>query len=99
MAAPAKKKKKTSRSKSALKRQRQIARRRLRNLAWKARLRQALRNFRKETDPHKLPELLREVHSLLDKMARRNIIHRNKAARYKSRLTLQVRQRLAGISS
>ncbi|MCX7606677.1 MAG: 30S ribosomal protein S20 [Bacteroidia bacterium] len=94
MAAPAKKKKKTARSKSALKKQRQIARRRARNLEWKAKLRHALRELRRETDTAKLPELLRTVHSVLDRMARRNILHRNKAARYKSRLAHQVAQRL-----
>ena len=98
MATPTKKKK-TARSKSALKRQRQIERRRARNLEWKARLRQALRAFRKETDPTKLPELMRQAHSILDKMARRNIIHKNKAARYKSRLARIVAQKVAGTPS
>lgn len=95
MAAPAKKKKKTARSKSALKRQRQIARRRARNLEWKAKLRQALRQLRKETDLTKLPELLRATHSVIDRVARRRIIHPNKAARYKSRLAHYVAQRLS----
>lgn len=99
MAAPAKKKKKTARSHSALKRQRQIARRRERNLLWKAKLRQALRALRKENDPARLPQLLREVHSVIDRVARRNILHRNKAARYKSRLAQLVAQRLAQSSA
>jgi small subunit ribosomal protein S20 len=98
MAAPTKKKK-TARSKSALKRQRQIARRRERNLLWKSKLRQALRALRKESDTSKLPQLLREVHSVIDRVARRNLIHKNKAARYKSRLARQVAQRLAGASA
>jgi len=93
MAAPQKKKKKTARSKSALKRQRQIARRRERNWAWKARYRIALRALRKESDTTKLPELLRQVHALLDKMGRRRILHPNKAARLKSKFAHWVLRR------
>ncbi|MCX8112165.1 MAG: 30S ribosomal protein S20 [Bacteroidia bacterium] len=94
MAAPAKKKK-TARSKTALKRQRKALRRQARNLLWKAQYRQALRALRKETDPVRLPELLRKVHSILDKMAQRHIIHRNKAGRLKSRLAQYVARRVA----
>ncbi|MCS7153864.1 MAG: 30S ribosomal protein S20 [Bacteroidia bacterium] len=97
MAAPAKKKK-TARSKTALKRHRKSLRRRARNLLWKAKYRQALRALKKETDTTRLPELLRQVHSVLDRMARRNIFHRNKAARLKSKLARYVAQRLAGNS-
>ncbi|MCS7297016.1 MAG: 30S ribosomal protein S20 [Bacteroidia bacterium] len=96
MAAPTTKKKKTARSRSALRRQRKILRRRARNLEWKAKYRVALRALKKESDPTRLPELLRAVHSLLDRLAQRNIFHRNKAARLKSRLARQVAQRLAG---
>ncbi len=99
MAAPQKKKKKTARSKTALKRQRQNARRRARNLAWKARYRMALRALRKESDATKLPERLREVHSLLDKIAQRRIFHPNKSARLKSRLVHWVAQRLRSAES
>ncbi len=95
MAAPQKKKKKSARSKTALKRQRQNERRRARNLAWKARYKTALRALRKESDLTKLPERLREVHSLLDKVARRRIFHPNKSARLKSRLAHWVAQRLS----
>ncbi len=86
MAAPTKKKKKTARSKSALKRQRKIARQRARNLEWRARYKAALRSLRKETDQAKLPELLRQIHAILDKMGRRRIFHPNKVARLKSKL-------------
>lgn len=85
MAAPTKKKK-TARSKSALKRQRKIARRHARNLEWRARYKAALRSLRKETDKTKLPALLRQIHSILDKMGRRRIFHPNKVARLKSKL-------------
>jgi small subunit ribosomal protein S20 len=94
MAAPQKKKKKSARSRTALRRQRKDARRRLRNLAWKARYKTALRALRKETDLTKLPERLREVHSLLDKIGRRRILHPNKSARLKSKLAHWVAQRL-----
>ncbi len=94
MAAPQKKKKKSARSRTALRRQRKDARRRLRNLAWKVRYKTALRALRKETDLTKLPERLREVHSLLDKIGRRRILHSNKSARLKSKLVHWVAQRL-----
>ncbi|MCS6895297.1 MAG: 30S ribosomal protein S20 [Bacteroidia bacterium] len=95
MAAPAKKKK-TARSKTALKRHRKALRRRQRNLLWKAQYRQALRALRNENELSKLPELLRKVHSVLDRMGRRNIFHRNKVGRLKSRLAQYVAKRLAG---
>ncbi|MEN3040581.1 MAG: 30S ribosomal protein S20 [Bacteroidia bacterium] len=94
MAAPAKKKK-TARSKTALKRHRKALRRRQRNLLWKAQYKQALRALRNEKDLSKLPELLRKVHSVLDKIGRRNIFHRNKVARLKSRLARLVAKRFA----
>ncbi len=94
MAAPQKKKKKSARSRTALRRQRKDARRRLRNLAWKVRYKTALRALRKETDLAKLPERLREVHSILDKIGRRRILHPNKSARLKSKLAHWVAQRL-----
>jgi small subunit ribosomal protein S20 len=99
MAAPQKKKKKSARSRTALRRQRKDARRRLRNLAWKARYKTALRALRKETDLTKLPERLREVHSLLDKIGRRRIFHPNKSARLKSKLTHWVAQRLKQVQA
>jgi small subunit ribosomal protein S20 len=99
MAAPQKKKKKSARSRTALRRQRKDARRRLRNLAWKARYKTALRALRKETDLTKLPERLREVHSLLDKISRRRILHPNKSARLKSKLAHWVAQRLKQVQA
>jgi small subunit ribosomal protein S20 len=99
MAAPQKKKKKSARSRTALRRQRKDARRRLRNLAWKARYKTALRALRKETDLTKLPERLREVHSLLDKIGRRRILHPNKSARLKSKLAHWVAQRLKQVQA
>jgi|YNPMSStandDraft_1061717.scaffolds.fasta_scaffold54571_1 small subunit ribosomal protein S20 len=99
MAAPQKKKKKSARSRTALRRQRKDARRRLRNLAWKARYKTALRALRKETDLTKLPERLREVHSLLDKIGRRRIFHPNKSARLKSKLAHWVAQRLKQVQA
>lgn len=99
MAAPAKKKKKSTRSRTALRRQRKSLRRRARNLLWKAQYKQALRALRKEQDLSRLPELLRKVHSVLDRMGRRNIFHRNKVGRLKSRLAQEVAQRLAKASA
>ncbi|MDW8236395.1 MAG: 30S ribosomal protein S20 [Bacteroidia bacterium] len=95
MAAPAKKKKKSTRSRTALRRQRKSLRRRERNLLWKSRYKEALRALRKEQDSSKLPELLRKVVSILDKIGRRRIFHPNKVARLKSRLTLLTNARTA----
>ncbi|NIK73247.1 ribosomal protein S20 [Thermonema lapsum] len=38
------------------------------------------------TDKTEAQELLKKVSSMLDKLAKRNIIHKNKAARHKSQL-------------
>ncbi|WP_374443810.1 30S ribosomal protein S20 [Epilithonimonas sp.] len=76
--------------KSALKRIRQNEVRRLRNRYYHKTARTALKVLRNEADKTAAAEQLPKVISLLDKLAKRNIIHKNKAANLKSKLTKHV---------
>ena len=78
------------RNKSALKANRQNIKRREHNRALRSRLRTGLKTIRKSLDTKNVEgakTALRDMQSLVDKMATKGIIHRNTAARYKSRLT------------
>jgi small subunit ribosomal protein S20 len=77
------------RTKSAKKALRVSLRRRERNLAVKERFRKEIKKFKKTItsgDKKKAQELFKNICSLLDKAAKRNIIHKNTASRKKSRL-------------
>lgn len=76
--------------KSALKRIRNSETKRLRNKYYYKTARNAVRNLRSLTDKKQAEELLPSVSSMLDKLAKRNIIHKNKAANLKSKLTKHV---------
>lgn len=52
--------------------------------------RNAVRKLRSLTDKKEASELLPSVVSMLDRLAKRNIIHKNKAANLKSGLTVSV---------
>jgi small subunit ribosomal protein S20 len=52
--------------------------------------RNAIRNLRKITDQKEATEKLPATLSMVDKLAKRGIIHKNKAANLKSKLTKQV---------
>jgi small subunit ribosomal protein S20 len=83
---------------SALKAHRQNVRRREHNRQLRTRLRSALRDIRAAVDggdPAKVKDALRDTISLVDKMASKKLIHRNTAARYKSRLAGRVARRSA----
>ena len=82
-------------NKSAEKRMRTNAIRADRNRAFRSRLRSALKKVRTASDSTAGATALREASSLLDRAARKRIIHPNKAARAKSRLTAFI-GRLAG---
>lgn len=69
--------------KSAEKRIRTSAKRRERNRAVKSKLRKAVRAERKSTSKDSLVATV----SLVDRAVTKGVIHRNAAARYKSRLT------------
>jgi small subunit ribosomal protein S20 len=83
---------------SAVKAHRQSLIRREANRQYRSRLRGALRAIRSAIDsgdPAKVKDALRETISLVDKMAGKKVIHRNAAARYKSRLSRRVSKRTA----
>ena len=73
--------------KSALKRIRANATKRLRNRYQAKSTRTAIKNIRNSKDRKEADELLTKVYSMLDKLAKKNIIHKNKAANQKSKLT------------
>ena len=81
------------RNKSALKAHRQNVKRREANRTLRSKLRTGLKRLRATaggTDKAAAQEALGETQSLVDKMAAKGIIHRNTAARYKSRLSARV---------
>lgn len=72
--------------KSAAKRIKQDAKRRERNRYHRSRLRSMIRTLRETSDEGVAAEQLPRVKSYLDRLAARGIIHKNKAANYKSQL-------------
>ncbi len=80
-------------SKSGIKRARQSQERRMRNRVAKSRLRTATRRFREAVasqDNGTAEAELKQVVSLLDRYAVKGIVHRNTAARKKSRMSAQL---------
>lgn len=78
--------------KSAQKRIRQIETRRLHNRYYARTTRNAVRDLRKLTNKAEAEEMLPKVSAMLDKLAKKNIIHGNKAANLKSSLAKHVNQ-------
>jgi small subunit ribosomal protein S20 len=76
--------------KSAEKRMRTSAIRAERNRMFRSRMRTALKKVRNAGDAETAASAFREASSLLDRAARKRIIHPNKAARAKSRLTARI---------
>ena len=76
--------------KSALKRIRSNNAKRLRNKYQHKTTRTFIKRLRNTTDKAEAQELLKTVASMLDKLAKKNIIHKNKAANNKSKLTKMV---------
>jgi small subunit ribosomal protein S20 len=79
---------------SALKRARQTAKRSATNRANTSRLRGALRELREtiaKGDKSAAEKTYRETVSALDKAIQKGVLHKNTAARYKSRLSTRVR--------
>ena len=76
--------------KSALKRIRQTATRTLRNKYQHKTTRNAVKALRDSSDKKEATVMLPKVSGMLDKLAKRNIIHNNKAANLKSKLTKHV---------
>ena len=76
--------------KSALKRIRSNEAKRLRNKYQHKTTRNAVRDLRASSNKKEAEGMLLKVVSMLDKLAKNNIIHKNKAANLKSKLTKQV---------
>lgn len=75
---------------SALKRIRQNEKRRLQNRYYKKTARTAVKNLRDLKDKTEAQSFLPKVISMIDKLAKRGTIHRNKAANLKSGLMKHV---------
>lgn len=76
--------------KSALKRIRSDEAKRLRNRYYHKTTRNAIRNLRDTDDKKEAAEQLPKVIAMVDKLAKRHIIHKNKAGNLKSSLALRV---------
>ncbi|MCT4623420.1 MAG: 30S ribosomal protein S20 [Schleiferiaceae bacterium] len=76
--------------KSALKRIRQTEKRRVHNKYYHQTARNAVRRLRGMSEAKEATAMLPKVISMLDKLVKRNIIHKNKAANLKSSLTRHV---------
>ena len=75
---------------SAIKRIRQNEKRRVHNKYYARTMRNALRDFRALTDKKQAEERFPKLASLIDKLVKKNIIHKNKAANLKSKMAKQV---------
>ncbi len=73
--------------KSALKRIRSNRVRRMRNRYYAKTMRNAIKSFRHLEDKEEAAKQLPKIVSLIDKNAKRSVIHKNKAANLKSKLT------------
>ena len=76
--------------KSSKKRIRSSERRRVENRYYAKTMRNALRDFRGLDDKAVATERLPKMVSIIDKLAKRSVIHKNKAANLKSKLNKKV---------
>ena len=86
-------------TKSAKKRIRQAKKRTLINDRYREGIKKLKKQIRKAIEKKepvkKIKELLKEFYSIVDKAAKRHVIHKNKAARLKSRITKSVEKTLS----
>lgn len=75
---------------SSLKRIRQDAKIRLRNRYYKKSTRSAIAKLREMTDKKEASAFLPKVVSMIDRLAKKNTWHKNKASNLKSKLTKHV---------
>ena len=75
---------------SSKKRIRQDAKKRLHNRYYKKSARTAIAKLREMTDPKEAASFLPKVISMIDRLAKKNTWHKNKAANLKSKLTRHV---------
>ena len=76
--------------KSSIKRIRQEEKRRLHNRYYAKTMRNAVRKLRATTDKAAAVEMYPKVQKMLDKLAKVNIIHKNKASNLKSKLAAHI---------
>ncbi|HDR51649.1 MAG TPA: 30S ribosomal protein S20 [Mariniphaga anaerophila] len=76
--------------KSALKRIRQNEKRRVHNRYYAKTTRNAIKELRNEMEKEEAEKSYPKVVSMIDKLAKKNIIHKNKAANLKSKLAVKV---------
>ena len=76
--------------KSSIKRIRQTKTKTLHNKYYAKTMRNAVRKLRAMTDKEEAVKLYPSVQKMLDKLAKTNIIHKNKAANLKSSLALHI---------
>ena len=76
--------------KSSIKRIRQADVKRLRNRYVAKTTRNSVKKLRAITDKEEAKKLYPSIASMLDKLAKKNVIHKNKAANLKSKLAHQV---------
>jgi small subunit ribosomal protein S20 len=81
--------------KSAVKRTRQIEKRRKRNVPKRTHMKTALKKIRETEDAATAQKELKNTVSTLDKMAVKGLIHKNKAANLKSKLMRMVNRKSA----
>jgi small subunit ribosomal protein S20 len=83
--------------KSALKRIRQTEKRRLHNRYYAKTMRNTVRKLRSTTDKAVAIAMFPKVTKIVDKLAKVNIIHKNKANNLKSKLAIYINKLEGGI--
>ncbi|PIF06335.1 MAG: 30S ribosomal protein S20 [Draconibacterium sp.] len=78
--------------KSALKRIRQNEKRRLHNKYYAKTMRNALKALRNIENKEEAEKMYPKVASMIDKLSKNNVIHKNKAANLKSKLAIRINQ-------
>ncbi|MBQ0155901.1 MAG: 30S ribosomal protein S20 [Bacteroidales bacterium] len=76
--------------KSSIKRIRQTEKKRLHNRYYAKTTRNAVRKLRATSDKKEAAELYPKVSSMLDKLAKIRVIHKNKASNLKSKLAVYI---------
>lgn len=76
--------------KSALKAVRQAETRKESNKYYARTMRNALKKIRNTSDKAEASEMLPKMNAMLDKLAKKNVIHKNKASNLKSSVTKHV---------
>ena len=76
--------------KSSIKRIRQEEKRRLHNWYYAKTMRNAVKKLRNTNDKAEAAAMFPSVQKMLDKLAKRNLIHKNKASNLKSKLAAHI---------